>query len=1041
MGNVEGHPGTIMPSTMAEANMKFESRLHAAQKKHDPNYVPPNQRTHDEWMKRHSDTKNCDYWINSRTGETVYKDPTDGANTRIPQLSPELKAEVLDTAANQIAVDIALDKAETEEATRLLFDLVPVLDKKESIDMMLKTLRTKPISPNLQDKEGNTLLLYAAEYNHFDMAYHLINTCNCDVNIVNMHGCSALHFACSSYSVRIAELLLQCGINHELIEYDHGATALHYAAGKDSPDLIATCLKYECNQNCPDHQGYYPVDYAKQAGLTKNVELLEAGGNKNPPADAQLSNSSENSNVVDLVFDWEEFQDENGDIYFYNTKTQKSQWERPNVSKEKIHNNLHQDQSDTPDNPVDDHNGSASNVRMRMEHPGGTNGGCKNIPSDGFGVQDWETYSDNGKIYYYNKKTRESQWEMPVALAAISGKAQEEHLENVGTNLVDNGDTLAALKAKFAKERKVLQDQIASLESANELLKHENEQIAVLQKHIEEANQNTQKMQEIASKTAAESSSAEENTQALEAMSAVHEQSLESLKQQSAQALSQLQMKLESKAKADLMAEVEKTKQVQHEMDLALAKAKLNEDAHVAACKKDMQRHIDLLQHNLDLKEKEIAQAKQAQEEVAADKQKAVNAAIEQCHAKALGDLMGTKMMAKIGHKHDEAEKKKLMNNFLKESSLRRKIYNELEDLKGAIRVYCRMRPESHAEKERGAKMCITLATDVPCPQDLKLKFNDADKPFTFDRVFGPQDSQKVVFEDTRLLIQSAVDGFNVCLFCYGQTGAGKSYTMIGAEGEGVPPELKGITPRAVDEIWAIQARSHGKYEVSVELSMLELYEDNLFDLLRPDDAKAEILKIKIDKKNNVEIMGGIREPVETGEKLMERWAHAMGRRHIRATKMNSVSSRSHLVQMIYLTTVRKNGKRTVGKLTLVDLAGSERTERTGTTGEGAKEALAINKSLSALGNVINAITTNQKHIPYRDSNLTMLMRDSIGGNSKTLMFVNISPADDNSSETFGSLNFALRCKKVCNEAKPGVSSKELEALKREIQELKAQIR
>eukprot|EP00501_MAST-03F_sp_TOSAG23-6_P000405 GSMAST32.ASY1.ANO1.417.1 assembled CDS len=750
-----------------------------------------------------------------------------------------------------------------------------------------------------------------------------------------MHGCSALHFACSSYSVRIAELLLQCGINHELIEYDHGATALHYAAGKDSPDLIATCLKYECNQNCPDHQGYYPVDYAKQAGLTKNVKLLEAGGNKNPPADAQLSNSFENSNVVDLVFDWEEFQDENGDIYFYNTKTQKSQWERPNVSKEKIHNNLHQDQSDTPDNPVDDHNGSASNVRMRMEHPGGTNGGCKNIPSDGFGVQDWETYSDNGKIYYYNKKTRESQWEMPVALAAISGKAQEEHLENVGTNLVDNGDTLAALKAKFAKERKVLQDQIASLESANELLKHENEQIA-------EANQNTQKMQEIASKTAAESSSAEENTQALEAMSAVHEQSLESLKQQSAQALSQLQMKLESKAKADLMAE------------------------------KDMQRHIDLLQHNLDLKEKEIAQAKQAQEEVAADKQKA----------------------------------KKLMNNFLKESSLRRKIYNELEDLKGAIRVYCRMRPESHAEKERGAKMY------------LKLKFNDADKPFTFDRVFGPQDSQKVVFEDTRLLIQSAVDGFNVCLFCYGQTGAGKSYTMI---------ELKGITPRAVDEIWAIQARSHGKYEVSVELSMLELYEDNLFDLLRPDDAKAEILKIKIDKKNNVEIMGGIREPVETGEKLMERWAHAMGRRHIRATKMNSVSSRSHL--------------RTVGKLTLVDLAGSERTERTGTTGEGAKEALAINKSLSALGNVINAITTNQKHIPYRDSNLTMLMRDSIGGNSKTLMFVNISPADDNSSETFGSLNFALRCKKVCNEAKPGVSSKELEALKREIQELKAQIR
>jgi hypothetical protein len=346
------------------------------------------------------------------------------------------------------------------------------------------------------------------------------------------------------------------------------------------------------------------------------------------------------------------------------------------------------------------------------------------------------------------------------------------------------------------------------------------------------------------------------------------------------------------------------------------------------------------------------------------------------------------------------------------------------------------MRPTSKSEIERGAKMCVELKGEF----GLEIMVKGRPQKFEFDCMFGPTSTQAEVFADTKRLVQSAVDGFNVCIFAYGQTGAGKSFTMIGAEGEGAPPELKGLTPRAVDEIYAIKEAATGKYTVDVELSMFELYQDELQDLMRDEGAPPKALPIKIDKKNNVEIIGGRIVPIESAKDLHDKWEHAMSRRHVRATKMNAVSSRSHLVQVIYLETERKNGKRTVGKLTLVDLAGSERSDRTGATGEGAKEALAINKSLSALGNVINALTTGQKFVPYRNSNLTMLMRDSIGGNSKTLMFVNISPADDNAQETFSSLNFAQRCKKVTNNAKPGVSSKELEALKKELAALKAQL-
>merc|ERR1712224_219012 len=164
-----------------------------------------------------------------------------------------------------------------------------------------------------------------------------------------------------------------------------------------------------------------------------------------------------------------------------------------------------------------------------------------------------------------------------------------------------------------------------------------------------------------------------------------------------------------------------------------------------------------------------------------------------------------------------------------------------------------------------------------------------------------------------------------------------------------------------------------------------------------------------------------------------------MSTRHVSATAMNAVSSRSHLVQIITVVSTNKlNGRTISGKLTLVDLAGSERAAKTGASGETMKEAMSINKSLSALGNVISALTSGSKHIPYRDSVLTELMRDCLGGNAKTLMFVNLSPADYNLSEGMSSLNFGRRCKKVTNKATAAVESHALKKLRAQLQKLQS---
>jgi len=347
---------------------------------------------------------------------------------------------------------------------------------------------------------------------------------------------------------------------------------------------------------------------------------------------------------------------------------------------------------------------------------------------------------------------------------------------------------------------------------------------------------------------------------------------------------------------------------------------------------------------------------------------------------------------------------------YKEEQTLRKRYFNQMEDMKGKIRVYARTRPMSVKELNENQKDVLTIPDDFT----LEHPWKDEKKPrsYQFDAVFPGNTSQEAVFEDTKYLVQSAIDGYNVCIFAYGQTGSGKTHTIYGQA------DNPGLTPRAVEELFRLVERDGSKYSFSMKCYMLELYQDYLQDLLlempakSPGPGKQEVpkLEIKKDQKGMVVVAGATLIPVSSHRELMAVIDGGLKRRHVAGTQMNRESSRSHLVMSVVIEAVNLQTQiATKGKLSFVDLAGSERLKKSQSTGEQLKEAQAINKSLSALGDVISALATDSPHIPYRNHKLTMLMSDSLGGNAKTLMFVNASPTDNNVEETQNSLQYATR--------------------------------
>ncbi|CAO2044138.1 unnamed protein product [Urochloa humidicola] len=373
--------------------------------------------------------------------------------------------------------------------------------------------------------------------------------------------------------------------------------------------------------------------------------------------------------------------------------------------------------------------------------------------------------------------------------------------------------------------------------------------------------------------------------------------------------------------------------------------------------------------------------------------------------------------------KKQGAQLVELENLYKQEQVLRKRYYNTIEDMKGKIRVFCRLRPLNHKELSLEEKNIVCSPDEFTIAHPWK---DDKSKQHIYDRVFDANATQEEVFEDTKYLVQSAVDGYNVCIFAYGQTGSGKTFTIYGSDNN------PGLTPRATSELFRVIKRDGNKYSFSLKAYMVELYQDNLVDLLLAKNAKQQKLEIKKDSKGVVTVENATVVSISSIEELRAIISRGSERRHTAGTNMNDESSRSHLILSIIIeSTNLQTQSYARGKLSFVDLAGSERVKKSGSAGKQLKEAQSINKSLSALADVIGALSSDGQHIPYRNHKLTMLMSDSLGGNAKTLMFVNVSPAESNLEETYNSLMYASRVRCIVNDTSKHVAPKEIMRLKK----------
>ncbi|XP_069603413.1 chromosome-associated kinesin KIF4A isoform X1 [Ranitomeya imitator] len=354
------------------------------------------------------------------------------------------------------------------------------------------------------------------------------------------------------------------------------------------------------------------------------------------------------------------------------------------------------------------------------------------------------------------------------------------------------------------------------------------------------------------------------------------------------------------------------------------------------------------------------------------------------------------------------------------------------------VRVALRCRPLVQKEINEGCKTCLTFVPGEP-----QVVVGN-EKSFTYDFVFDPSAEQEEVYNvSVSPLIQGLFKGYNATVLAYGQTGSGKTFSMGGAythDQENEP--TVGVIPRVVKALFR-EIEQRTDWEFLLKVSYLEIYNEEILDLLYSPRDKASPISIREDPKEGIKICGLTERDVKTAVDTISCLEQGNSSRTVASTAMNSQSSRSHAIFTIAIEQ-RRGGEKNGGfrsKLHLVDLAGSERQKKTKAEGDRLKEGISINRGLLCLGNVISALGDDSKKgsfVPYRDSKLTRLLQDSLGGNSHTLMIACVSPADSNMEETLNTLRYADRARKIKN--KPIVNTDpqaaELQKLRQQVQDL-----
>lgn len=329
-----------------------------------------------------------------------------------------------------------------------------------------------------------------------------------------------------------------------------------------------------------------------------------------------------------------------------------------------------------------------------------------------------------------------------------------------------------------------------------------------------------------------------------------------------------------------------------------------------------------------------------------------------------------------------------------------------------SVQVVVRCRPMSNRERTEGSPEVVNVYPNrgVVELQNLVDANKEQRKVFTYDAAYDATANQTTIYHEVVFpLVSSVLEGFNGCIFAYGQTGTGKTFTMEGARGN---DDLMGIIPRTFEQIWLHINRTEN-FQFLVDVSYLEIYMEELRDLLKPNSKHLEVRErgsgVYVPNLHaiNCKSVDDMANVMRLGNK----------NRTVGFTNMNEHSSRSHAIFMIKIEMCdTETNTIKVGKLNLIDLAGSERQSKTGASAERLKEASKINLALSSLGNVISALAENSPHVPYRDSKLTRLLQDSLGGNSKTIMIANIGPSNYNYNETLTTLRYAQRAKNIQNQ-------------------------
>lgn len=371
----------------------------------------------------------------------------------------------------------------------------------------------------------------------------------------------------------------------------------------------------------------------------------------------------------------------------------------------------------------------------------------------------------------------------------------------------------------------------------------------------------------------------------------------------------------------------------------------------------------------------------------------------------------------------------------------RRSLHNKLQNLKGNIRVFCRIRPvpspsststttsndevnfeypdnefNDNANQELKISSSSNYSSNYSSNNYSSTNLSDTSYKFQFDKIFNPETQNHEIFKEISQLIQSSLDGYNVCVFAYGQTGSGKTWTMSHPDSGMIPLSINKI----FDDIESLKL-NHWNYEIIGQF--IEIYNDSIIDLLSSSSStssngnnkKIEIKHDDLNGKTTITNCNSIN--IISKQQAQQILNHGFQKRSTASTLLNERSSRSHSIFIIKLKGFNnKTNQSCEGVLNLIDLAGSERISVSQVKGDRLKETQSINKSLSCLGDVIHSLNQQSQqsqqqhqHIPYRNSKLTYLLKHSLGGDLKTLMFVNISPLQKNFNESINSLRFATK--------------------------------